>query len=137
MAIYRVTGMSCAACAARVEAAVGKVAGVKSCAVNLLSGKLSVEGSVSFEAVERAVVAAGYGIGEDSSAKGGEEGRLLRRFLVSLALLLPLLYFSMGCAMWGFPCPPLLRELPLLMGLLQGALSLSILVVNRPERICG
>lgn len=137
MTVYRVTGMSCAACAARVEAAVAGVAGVKTCAVNLLSGKLSVEGTASPDAIECAVVAAGYGIGEVSSAKSGEEGKLLRRFLVSLALLLPLMYFSMGCAMWNFPCPPILREIPLLMGVLQGALSLAILAVNRKFFLVG
>ena len=136
MTIYRVTGMSCAACARRVETAVGRVAGVSSCAVNLLTGKLSVEGDVSFEAVERAVVGAGYGIGTEPS-DSGEEGKLLRRFFVSLGLLLPLVYLSMGCGMWHFPCPPLLRDVPLFMGIVQGVLSLGILFLNRKFFLSG
>ena len=139
---YIVTGMSCAACSARVEKAVRSVEGVTSCSVNLLTNSMGVEGSATDEAVIAAVTAAGYGASL-KNAEGGsktreervgadaEFGRLLRRLLTSLAFLLLLMYLSMGHAMWGFPLPFALAEHPLAMALGQFLLSSVILWINR------
>ena len=133
---YTVTGMSCAACSARVERAVSALEGVSFCAVNLLSGSLRVEGEVKEAAVLSAVRAAGYGISlgvqgerERADERAGEERRLWRRFLWSLCLLLPLMYVSMG-AMAGLPLPAFLKMGTLWGGVLQLALSSAILGIN-------
>ena len=154
---YRVTGMSCAACAARVEKAVGKVDGVSSCSVNLLTNSLGVEGSASPQKIIQAVVDAGYGAelkgGTASSTGGADEQKsfasqrsgasetddlvdtqspaLLRRLCFSLAFLLPLMYLSMGRAMLGFPLPKFLEQNPLAVGLAQAFLSAAVLVINQ------
>lgn len=154
---YRVTGMSCAACAARVEKAVGKVDGVSSCSVNLLTNSLGVEGSASPQKIIQAVVDAGYGAelkGGTASSTGGADKQksfasqrsgasgaddladtqspaLLRRLCFSLAFLLPLMYLSMGRAMLGFPLPKFLEQNPLAVGLAQAFLSAAVLVINQ------
>ena len=151
---YRVTGMSCAACAARVEKAVKKVEGVSSCAVNLLTNSMGVEGTADSQKVVEAVVAAGYGAelkrsGGTASASGGmlagpksaaresdelsdaQSPALLKRLCFSLAFLLPLMYLSMGRAMLGFPLPKFLEQNPLAVGLAQLLLSAAVLVINQ------
>ena len=129
---YRITGMSCAACALRVEKAVRSLDGVQACAVNLLSGSLRVEGGVSEESVFAAVRAAGYGIERAEGVvpeKTGDAKRLWHRFLLSLFLLLPLVYLSMG-EMLSLPLPALLSSGALLGGILQMILSLAVLLIN-------
>ncbi len=149
--------MSCAACAARVEKAVGKVDGVSSCSVNLLTNSLGVEGSASPQKIIQAVVDAGYGAelkGGTTSSTGGADKQksfasqrsgasdaddladtqspaLLRRLCFSLAFLLPLMYLSMGRAMLGFPLPKFLEQNPLAVGLAQLLLSAAVLVINQ------
>ncbi len=156
---YRVTGMSCAACAARVEKAVKKVEGVSSCAVNLLTNSMGVEGTADSQKVVEAVVAAGYGAelkrsggmlaGPKSAAENksfsspksaaqesdelsdAQSPALLKRLCFSLAFLLPLMYLSMGRAMLGFPFPKFLEQNPLAVGLSQLLLSAAVLVINQ------
>ena len=146
--------MSCAACAARVEKAVKKVEGVSSCAVNLLTNSMGVEGTADSQKVVEAVVAAGYGAqlklsggtasapsgmlaGPKSAARESDElsdtqsPALLRRLCFSLAFLLPLMYLSMGRAMLGFPLPKFLEQNPLAVGLAQLLLSAAVLVINQ------
>ena len=116
---YQVTGMSCAACSARVEKAVSKVPGVTSCSVSLLTNSMGVEGTAAASEIIAAVEEAGYGASlkgtksESRAASGQEEESLLkdretpalrRRLVASLCFLLPLMYFSMGHMMWGWPC---------------------------------
>ena len=119
---YSVTGMSCAACSARVEKAVSKVPGVTACSVSLLTNSMGVEGSAEASAVIAAVEEAGYGAalkkaGEKAQALAGPEEDFLkdketpvlkRRLIVSLCFLLPLMYFSMGHMMWNWPVPAVL-----------------------------
>ena len=138
---YTVTGMSCAACSARVEKAVSALEGVESCAVNLLTGDLAVSGEVAEEAVLSAVHEAGYGI---TSKTAGEKSNppapavlpehptrpILLRLIASLVLLLPLMYLSMGHGMWGWPLPAALAKNPLAIGLLQLLLTLAVMIVN-------
>lgn len=144
---YRVTGMSCAACAARVEKAVKKVEGVSSCAVNLLTNSMGVEGTADSQKVVEAVVAAGYGAelkrsggmleGPKSASRESDElsdsqsPALIKRLCFSLAFLLPLMYLSMGRAMLGFPLPKFLEQNPLAIGLAQMLLSAAVLVINQ------
>ena len=139
--------MSCAACAARVEKAVKKVEGVSSCAVNLLTNSMGVEGTADSQKVVEAVVAAGYGAelkrsgGMAASPKNAaresdelsdtQSPALLKRLCFSLAFLLPLMYLSMGRAMLGFPLPKFLEQNPLAIGLAQMLLSAAVLVINQ------
>ena len=115
---YNVTGMSCAACSARVEKAVSKVPGVTSCSVSLLTNSMGVEGTASSDEIIRAVQDAGYGAslkgasGQQMSASVAEEALedhetpvLKRRLIASIGFLLVLMYFSMGHMMWGWPLP--------------------------------
>ena len=144
---YRVTGMSCAACQARVEKAVSKVAGVTSCAVSLLTGSMGVEGSASDSAIIQAVVDAGYGASvkgiEAKSASSAEELAdretpvLLRRLLISLGFLLLLMYVSMGHHMWGWPLPRFFAGNPVAVGLTQLLLSAIVLCINQKFFISG
>ena len=122
---YTVTGMSCAACSARVEKAVSGVEGVSSCSVNLLTNSMGVEGSASPEAIIAAVEAAGYGAArkgaaradspaaEEDALRDRETPVLKRRLLSSLGFLLVLMYISMGHTMWGFPLPAFLDGNPM------------------------
>jgi len=113
MAKYNITGMSCAACSARVEKAVLGVAGVKSCSVNLLTNSMEVTGSAKDNDIINAVTAAGYGASmvgsknekKSEEIKDTETPKMKRRLIWSLGFLLILMYFSMGHSMWGFPVP--------------------------------
>ena len=143
---FDVTGMSCAACQARVEKAVSGVEGVTSCSVNLLTNSMGVEGSADSSAIIEAVKKAGYGAcvkgenaarssSEDSAA--GEIGVMKKRLVSSLCLLLPLMYFSMGHMMWGFPLPEFFDMNHMAMALVQLLLSAVIMVINQKFFISG
>ncbi len=140
---YTVTGMSCAACSARVENAVKGLKGVKTCSVNLLTQTLSLDGTVSDEAVIKAVEKAGYGIKADISTFDNSINEkkqikaLLKRLISSSVFLLVLMYISMGYTMWGFPLPDLLAERPLFIGIIQLILTLIVAVINRKFFISG
>ena len=151
---YTVTGMSCAACSARVEKAVSKVAGVSSCSVSLLTNSMGVEGTAAASDVIRAVEEAGYG----ASVKGGaqlsggarstlseqeemlrdkETPALRRRLLYSIGLLAVLMYFSMGHMMWDFPVPSALADNHVAMGLVQVLLGGAVMVINQRFFVSG
>ena len=145
---YRVTGMSCAACSARVEKAVSSIPGVESCSVSLLTNSMGVEGSASPGEVIAAVEAAGYGASErdesgeherneDDLLKDTETPALKRRLIASVSVLAVLLYFSMGSVMWGWPQPSFLEGNHVAMGLLQMILSAAVMVINRRFFISG
>ena len=146
---YTVTGMSCAACSARVEKAVSAVPGVTSCSVSLLTNSMGVEGTASAEAVVSAVQAAGYGaslkgascaptaaVQEDALADR-ETPALKRRLIASLGFLLALMYVSMGHMMWGWPLPACLVGNHVAMGLLQMLLTVAVMVINQKFFING
>ena len=141
---YNVTGMSCAACSARVEKAVKNVNGVKECSVNLLTNSMNIDGTATDEAIIAAVEGAGYG----ASIKGADAKRsdptedtqtpkLLKRLFTSLVLLIPLMYLSMGHVMWGFPLPAILHTNPLAIGILQLVICLAVMVINKNFFING
>ena len=143
---FDVTGMSCAACSARVEKAVSKVPGVNSCSVNLLTNSMGVEGSASSENIINAVVAAGYGASEKGAEKSAEKPAadtqsafrsMKRRLIWSLVFLIILMYFSMGHMMWGFPLPPFLEGNHVAMGLIQLLLTAIVMVINQRFFISG
>ncbi len=142
---FRISGMSCAACQARVERAVSELDDVESCEVSLLLGTMSVLGSASGADIEAAVRAAGYGImpldelkSEDMEERDKEENRkILLRLIISLGLLLLLMYISMGHIMWGFPLPSFLAESYAALALVQLVLSLLTLIVNNKFFING
>ncbi len=145
---FDVTGMSCAACSARVEKAVGKVEGVSQCAVNLLTNSMQVEGTASAEAIIAAVEAAGYGASlhdtaaapaktEEKNPADTDRAALRRRLVASLAFLLPLMYVSMGHMMWGFPLPSFLASDHVAMGLIQLLLTAAVMVINQKFFISG
>ena len=139
---YKISGMSCAACSARVERAVSAVSGVSLCSVNLLTATLTVEGDAPYEKIAEAVILAGYGI-EKPSTKGeatdraqGEIHSALMRLIVSLCLLLPLMYLSMGYTMLSLPLPRFMENATLI-ALFQLAISLSVMIINRKFFING
>ncbi len=154
---YAVSGMSCAACVARVEKAVGAVEGVTSCAVSLLTNSMTVEGNADPAAVTSAVSRAGYGAtlkfesGEGSTASlsmpspraaedalaDRESPILWRRLFWSLGFLLALMYISMGHVMWGWPLPVALAENPLALGLWQLLLTAAVMVINQKFFVNG
>lgn len=147
---YTVTGMSCAACSARVEKAVSKVAGVNACSVSLLTNSMGVEGTAAAEAVIRAVEEAGYGAavkgsGAQRSTHAAEEALLRdqetpvlkRRLWYSIAFLVLLMYFSMGHMMWNFPVPAILEQNHVAMGLVQLLLTIAVMVMNQKFFISG
>ena len=150
---YTVTGMSCAACSARVEKAVSKVEGVTSCSVSLLTNSIGVEGSASPEEIIKAVEDAGYGASPKSSAgehhssmdmaaaeealKDKDTPLLKKRLITSLVFLLVLMYFSMGHMMWGWPLPTVLQDNHVAMGLIQMLLTIAIMVINQKFFISG
>ena len=146
---YNVTGMSCAACAARVEKAVNSVPGVTSCSVSLLTNSMGVEGTASSAAIVEAVERAGYGASpktaqpgrkanqEAEALKDRETPALLKRLIASVALLLPLMYVSMGHMMWGWPLPSFFENNHVAMGLVQLVLSAAIMVINQKFFISG
>lgn len=138
--------MSCAACSARVEKAVMAVEGVASCSVNLLTGSMSVEGSAASEAVISAVVAAGYGAAKADSQptkkdkkefKDTETPIIKKRLWASVAFLAILMYISMGHTMWNFPLPEIISRNPMIVGVLQMLLSLSVMIINQRFFING
>ena len=137
--------MSCAACSARVEKAVSVLDGVTECSVNLLTGDMTVEGTATDEEIISAVTKAGYGASSadgkaeipDKKEKNEEAGKLIKRFIVSLCILLPLMYLSMGHMMFGFPLPPFLSDNHVAMGLLQLILSAAVMVANQKFFISG
>ncbi|MGM9541171.1 MAG: heavy metal translocating P-type ATPase [Candidatus Limivicinus sp.] len=145
---YNVTGMSCAACSARVEKAVSALPGVESCAVNLLTNSMAVEGSASREEIIRAVEAAGYGASlkgagsakgeaQEDPLKDRETPALKRRLFTSLGFLLILMYLSMGHMMWGWPLPAFFTDNHVAMGLAQLLLTGIIMVINQKFFISG
>ena len=144
---FDVTGMSCAACSARVEKAVSHVPGVTACAVSLLTNSMGVEGTATDQAIIDAVQAAGYGAsvqgGQTPSAPDGdaladhETPRLRRRLCWSLGFLLILMYFSMGHMMWGWPLPGFYDGNHVAMGLTQLLLTVIIMVINQKFFISG
>ena len=145
---YNVTGMSCAACVARVEKAVNSVDGVTSCAVSLLTNSMGVEGTASTQEIIKAVTDAGYGA---SLKKGGkstqpdyedelkdtETPKLKKRLIASVVLLLPLMYVSMGHMMLNFPIPPFLQKNHVAVGLYELLLSALIMVINQKFFVSG
>lgn len=142
---FRVTGMGCAACSARVEKAVSAIAGVTSCSVSLLTNTLVVEGSADSADIMKAVEDAGYGIEEDKAeperveedfAESETDG-LKRRLLYSLCFLIPLMYVSMGHTMWNWPLPGFLTAHSIVIGILQLVLTVIVMVVNRKFFING
>ena len=143
---YEVTGMTCAACSARVEKAVKAVPGVTDCAVSLLTNSMSVEGTVPAAAVVAAVQAAGYGASVKGADKPAdtedrladhETPALLRRLIASVVFLLVLMYFSMGHMMWGWPLPGFLAQDHVAMGLAQLLLTVVVMVINQRFFISG
>ena len=134
---YTVTGMTCAACSARVEKAVSAVAGVSSCAVNLLTNSMTVEGTATDKAIEDAVIKAGYGIKGTDRTDNAEEKGLISRLVSSLVLLIVLMYFSMGYTMWSFPLPDFFDRNPVSVGLVQLLLSVTVMIINRKFFING
>ena len=141
---FSVTGMSCAACSARVEKAVSAVSGVEKCAVNLLTNSMTVEGNVKSEQIIRAVEAAGYGataegekINKEKAAKDGETAVLIIRLVFSLLFLTLLMYVSMGYVMWSFPLPYFLSSNPVSIGLVQLILTAVIMVINQKFFVNG
>ena len=154
---YHVTGMSCAACSARVEKAVAKVPGVESCSVSLLTNSMGVTGTADAAAVIRAVEDAGYGASQKGGADAGETGAggasvsenaadlladqetplLKKRLVASVGFLAVLMYFSMGHMMWGWLAPSFLAENHVAMGLLQLLLTVAVMVINQKFFVSG
>jgi Cu2+-exporting ATPase len=150
---YTVTGMSCAACVARVEKAVSKVEGVSTCAVSLLTNSMGVEGTASPSDIIKAVEAAGYGahlknagnkgaksvsfVEQEEALKDHETPVLKRRLIYSVGFLIVLMYFSMGHMMFGFPLPKVLENNHVAMGLIQMLLTIAIMVINQKFFISG
>ena len=147
---YQVTGMSCAACSARVEKAVSHVPGVTSCSVSLLTNSMGVEGSASPQDIIKAVEEAGYGAspkGADSQQSSASQAAealadheipiLKKRLIASVGFLLVLMYFSMGHMMWGWPVPQWFEHNHVAMGLLQLLLAGIVMVINQKFFISG
>lgn len=154
---YKITGMSCAACSARVEKAVSALGGVESCAVNLLTNSMVIEGSATDGEIIRAVISAGYGAEIDGGTSGGTGGAkgavkgdsrgddaerratkaIIRRLCVSAVFLAALMYISMGHVMWGAPMPSYFVGNPISVALLELVLSAIILVINQKFFING
>ena len=156
---YTVTGMSCAACSARVEKAVSKVDGVTSCSVSLLTNSMGVEGSTTDAQIVEAVEQAGYGASPKGAATESENNKannsleqlkaaqdalvdretpkLRNRLIVSLIFLVVLMYFSMGHMMWGWPLPEFFNGNHVAMGLLQLLLTVAVMVINQKFFISG
>lgn len=143
---YKVTGMTCAACSARVEKAVSSLTGVDSCTVNLLTNSMTVEGSATEAEIISAVKNAGYGAEAEGGSstsekedifKDTETPRLKRRLFSSLIFLVILMYFSMGHTMWGFPLPSFFENNPLSVALSQLLLTIAVMVINKKFFISG
>ncbi len=158
---YQVTGMSCAACAARVEKAVNAVPGVDSCAVSLLTNSMGVDGTASSDAIIQAVTKAGYGASlkkgssvsqsadtqsadlrevfaaQEESLKDHESPVLIRRLVSSVVILVVLMYFSMGHAMWNWPVPAFFEGNEVALGMLQMLLTIAVLIINQKFFVNG
>lgn len=145
---YNVTGMSCAACSARVEKAVSGVDGVENCAVNLLTNSMGVEGTASDEAIIAAVEKAGYGASlktgdkkskavPDDELKDTQTPKIRNRLIWSVIFLAPLMYISMGHMMWGWKLPAFMQDNHIAMGLAQLLLTVIIMVINQKFFING
>ena len=139
---FNVTGMSCAACSARIEKAVGGIDGVTACSVSLLTNSMGVEGTASDADIIAAVEKAGYGASvkdgksrneadEKNALTDKETPALKKRLITSVAFLLVLMYFSMGHMMWNFPLPSFMNGNHLAMGLVQLLLCIVIIFINR------
>ena len=143
MTQYNVTGMTCAACSARVEKAVSKVSGVKSCSVSLLTNSMGVEGSASPAAIIKAVTDAGYGASlkgaksAEDSLKDTETPKMIKRLVLSLIFWVILMYFTMGHMMLGMPVPAFMAGNHLMMGLVQLLLTVIVMVINQRFFISG
>jgi len=146
---YNITGMSCAACSARVEKAVNSVSGVTSCAVSLLTNSMGVEGTAKPEDIISAVEKAGYGAslkdGKKTNAPSGGDSPLTdkttpimkKRLAASVIFLAVLMYFSMGHMMWGWPLPSFFNDNHVAMGLVQLLLAAAVMVINQKFFISG
>ncbi len=145
---YNVTGMSCAACSARVEKAVGAVPGVTSCSVSLLTNSMGVEGTADAQSIIKAVEDAGYGASPKGAEKTAaalreeeladhETPKLLRRLAASLGFLLVLMYFSMGHSMWGWPLPRFFTGNHVAMGITQLLLAAIVMLINQKFFVSG
>ncbi len=142
---FDITGMSCAACSARIEKEVSKLEGVSSCSVNLLTNSMSVEGNVTDKEIIDAVEHAGYGATEkgkrkkakDEEIEDTESPRILKRLIASTILMCALMYLSMGHMMWGWPLPTSLSHNHVAEGILQLVLALSVMVINQKFFISG
>ncbi len=140
---FKVYGMSCAACSARVERAVASLEGVITCSVNLLTGTMNTEGDADEASIIGAVEKAGYsaepegekklktGEKDNNNLQNSDKKRIAIRLAVSAFILLPLMYIAMGVNMWGFPAPELLTGNPMSSALLQMLLALAVLIINR------
>lgn len=143
---FTITGMSCAACSARVEKAVSGLSGVVECSVNLLTNSMTVAGSATDAEIIKAVTDAGYGA-ISASAKTGrttekntteeESKALIKRLISSVSFLIVLMYFSMGAVMWGFPLPPFFSNNPMAIGLVQLLLTICVMIINKKFFISG
>ena len=150
---YNVTGMSCAACVARVEQAVNSVDGVKSCAVSLLTNSMGIEGNASPDEIVKAVEKAGYGASLKKSSgnekshggrqayedelKDTETSKMKKRLIASIIFLIPLMYVSMGHMMWKWPIPDFFNRNHLAMGLYELLLSAFVMIINQKFFING
>lgn len=148
MTQYNVTGMSCAACSARVEKAVSSVDGVSSCSVNLLTNSMGVEGTATSKEIIDAVEKAGYGASlktnnkkiksnSDDELKDTQTPKLVKRLVASLLFLAPLMYISMGHMMWGWKLPNFMENNHIAMGLAQMLFAIIIMVINQNFFISG
>ena len=148
MTQYNVTGMSCAACSARVEKAVSSVDGVSSCSVNLLTNSMGVEGTATSKEIIEAVEKAGYGASlktknkkvksnSDDELKDTQTPKLVKRLVASLLFLAPLMYISMGHMMWGWKLPNFMENNHIAMGLAQMLFAIIIMVINQKFFISG
>ena len=148
MKYYKITGMTCAACQARVEKAVNKVDGVNKCSVSLLTNSMEVDGTVTDEMIINAVEKAGYKAeiknnfestsnkkNDNSSQK--EKNNMFKRLISSIVFLLILMYFSMGISMWGWPSPEFLTDNFIAQGIIQMLLTIIIMVINQKFFING
>lgn len=151
---YQITGMSCAACSARVEKAVSKVEGITSCSVNLLTNSMVVEGNVPQQKIIEAVVAAGYGAAPvdkkstqglkdtrnlkyEDELKDTETPKLFKRLIASVCILIPLMYVSMGPMLFHLPLPEFLSNNPIGIGLYELLLTIAIMIINQKFFISG
>lgn len=140
---YNVTGMSCAACQARVEKAVSKVPGVESCSVSLLTNSMGVEGRASAQDIIKAIEDAGYGASlqlnssNEDILEDKETPVLKKRLIWSAVFLIALMYFSMGHTMWGWPLPGILSGNHLAAGIIQMILAAIIMVINKKFFVSG